>query len=227
MQKRLVWDIPTRLFHWLLVLSLCGQYVTAELMDNAMQWHFYLGYFTLGLIVFRIIWGFAGPQYARFSNFVRGPVPVIHYIKTLPNKHSTETAGHNPLGGWVVVLMLVLVAVQAVSGLFMTDDIFLDGPYRHTVSDSALSIMNTLHHNAFNILLAVIALHIAAIAFYAIYKKQSLTPPMIHGKKATNSPGISSSRLLLAVIVIAIVAAIVYAGVEVLPPEPVDDGFYY
>lgn len=227
MEKRLIWDLPTRLFHWLLVASLTIQYATAEWMDDAMEWHFYVGYFTIGLVLFRIIWGFIGPEHARFRHFLKGPGAIASYIRTLPDKHAAAHTGHNPLGGVFVVVMLLLIAVQAVSGLFMTDDVFLDGPYRHLVSSETQDLMNTLHHQVINALLLVIALHIAAIAFYAIYKKQSLTPPMIHGKKATNTPGISSSRLFLAVIVIAIVAAIVYAGVEVLPPEPVDDGFYY
>ena len=83
MQKTLIWDLPTRLFHWLLVVSLLAQYATAEWLDNAIQWHFYIGYFTLFLVVFRIMWGVAGTQYAKFSSFVTGPGRVINYLKTL------------------------------------------------------------------------------------------------------------------------------------------------
>ena len=87
MQKVLVWDIPTRVFHWLLVSSLLAQYATAEWLENAIQWHFYIGYFTLFLVIFRIIWGFVGTQYARFSSFVTGPRKVIRYMKTLSLIH--------------------------------------------------------------------------------------------------------------------------------------------
>ncbi|WP_414830486.1 cytochrome b/b6 domain-containing protein [Alteromonas sp. H39] len=227
MEKRMIWDIPTRLFHWLLVASLSIQYATAEWLDDAMQWHFYVGYFTIGLVIFRLIWGFIGPEHARFRHFLKGPTAIISYMRSLPDKHAVPHAGHNPLGGVFVIVMLLLIAIQAVSGLFLTDEVFLDGPYRHLVSDSTQDVMSTLHHQVIDALLIVIALHIAAIAFYAVYKKQSLTSAMIHGKKATSSQGITSSRLLLAVVVAAIVAALVYLGIDILPPEPVDEGFYY
>lgn len=226
MQKKLIWDIPTRLFHWLLVASILAQYATAEWMDNAVQWHFYIGYFTLGLLAFRLVWGVVGPTYARFSQFVKGPKAVIRYISTLFDKNSEPVAGHNPLGGWFVVVMLCLLIVQGVSGLFMTDDVFLDGPYRSAVDDSTLALMNTLHHLAFDILLWVIGLHIAAIGFYAVYKKQKLVPPMLHGKKATQNAPIPSSRLWLALVVVLITAATLYYVIEVAAPAPsVDDYF--
>jgi len=226
MQNKLIWDIPTRLFHWLLVASVVAQYVTAEWLDNAVQWHFYIGYFTLGLLIFRLIWGFVGPTYAQFSQFVKGPKAVIGYISNLFNKNSPAVAGHNPLGGWFVIIMLVLLSIQAVSGLFMTDDIFLDGPYRSAVSEDTLDLMNTLHHLAFDILIWVIALHISAILFYAVYKKQKLVPPMVHGKKATNDKAITSSRLWLALVVALISAAAVYYIVEIAPPAAEIEEFY-
>ncbi|WOI36234.1 cytochrome b/b6 domain-containing protein [Alteromonas sp. CI.11.F.A3] len=220
MRQQLIWDLPTRLFHWLLVASIAAQYVTAEWMDDATQGHFYIGYFTLGLLVFRLVWGFIGPTYARFSQFVKGPSAVIGYLRTLLDKNSVAVAGHNPLGGWFVVVMLLLLLVQAVSGLFMTDDIFLDGPYRHLVSGSTLDLMNTLHHLAFEILLWVIGLHVAAIGFYAVYKKQKLVPPMFHGKKDTNDKPIPSSRLWLALAIALVTAAALYYAIEVAPPTP-------
>ncbi len=227
MEQKLIWDIPTRLFHWLLVFSLVGQYVTAELMDNAMQWHFYLGYFTLGLIIFRIIWGFVGSDYARFGQFLYGPKAVVGYLSTLFARNSHAHAGHNPLGGWVVVVMITLVMIQAVSGLFMTDDVFLDGPWRSAVEDATLDTMSFLHNNVFNVLLAVIVLHIAAIGFYAVYKKQRLAPAMVHGKKTTAEKGITSSRLLAAIIAALISAGVVYYVVEIAPPEAAEEEFYY
>lgn len=144
MQKTLVWDLPTRLFHWLIVASLLAQYATVEWLDNKVQWHFYIGYFTLFLVAFRVLWGFVGTQHARFSNFVTGPKKVFSYMKTLFNRQSEPAIGHNPLGGWFVIVMLVLLAIQAISGLFMTDDIFLDGPYRQLASEEILRLMNTL-----------------------------------------------------------------------------------
>lgn len=227
MQKVLVWDIPTRVFHWLLVSSLLAQYATAEWLENAIQWHFYIGYFTLFLVIFRILWGFVGTQYARFSSFVTGPRKVIRYMKTLFDKDSMPSIGHNPLGGWFVVIMLVLVAVQAISGLFMTDDIFLDGPYRPLADEQTLALMNSLHHLAFDLLLYVIALHIAAVVFYGIYKKQKLVPAMVHGKKVSKTVGITDSRLISALVVALLAAAIVYVAIEVYPPTPEIEEYYY
>ncbi len=227
MNRQLIWDVPTRLFHWLLVAALTAQYVTAEWMDSAMQWHFWIGYFVIGLIAFRLVWGLLGPTYARFGNFIAGPVAVWRYIKTLPDARAPAHAGHNPLGGWFVIIMLGCVALQAVSGLFMTDEVFLDGPYRHVVSEQTQQLMNTLHHTVFDILLGVIGLHIAAIVFYALYKRQSLTSAMLHGKKATPGGGIRSSRLWLALVIAISVGVAVYAVMFWLPPAPVDEGFYY
>ncbi|RDV24580.1 cytochrome B [Alteromonas aestuariivivens] len=226
MKKQLIWDLPIRLFHWLLVVSLLGQYVTAEILKDAMQWHFYLGYFTLGLMLFRLLWGFIGPQHARFSNFLKGPGAVLHYTKTLFSAESTPYTGHNPVGGWVVVLMLSIVTTQAISGLFLSDDVFMDGPYFHAVSETTQKLMNSIHHQLFNLLLLVIALHVAAIIFYTLVKKQPLASSMVHGKKATPEPGIPSSKLLLALILAALSAAAIFYLVVVAPPLPADDGFY-
>ncbi|MBU3022552.1 cytochrome b/b6 domain-containing protein [Aestuariibacter sp. A3R04] len=226
MSKKLIWDVPTRLFHWLLVGSLIAQYLTAEVLENAMQWHFYFGYFTLGLVIFRTLWGFIGSDYAKFSQFIYGPKAVIGYASTLFKRNSKAHAGHNPLGGWVVLLMLLLVLAQAISGLFMTDDIFFDGPWRAAVEDSTLKVMGFIHHNGFDVLLGIIALHIAAIGFYSVYKKQRLAPAMIHGKKDTNEPAITSSKWLAFIIAAAISAGMVYYVVEIAPPE-VEEEYYY
>ena len=127
--------------------------------------------------------------------------------------------------------MLVLLAIQAVSGLFMTDDIFLDGPYRQLASEETLSLMNTLHHLAFDALLYVITLHIGAVIFYSVYKKQKLVPAMVHGSKdsinESKTAGIADSRLLRALVVAIIAAAFVYVAIEVYPPEPQVNEYYY
>ena len=227
MAKKLIWDLPTRLFHWLLVLSIGAQYVTAELLDDAMQWHFYFGYFTLGLVLFRLIWGLIGTKYARFSQFLSGPVSVIKYAQSLPDKNAKAHTGHNPLGGWAVIAMLLLVAVQAVSGLFLTDDVFLDGPYHHLVGETVLDIAEAVHHTGFDILLIVIAVHIIAIVFYKFYKRQQLVPPMIHGMKDTASSGIRSSRTGLAILIALICAALLYYAIVVAPPAPATEALYY
>jgi len=227
MQKILVWDLPTRLFHWLLVASLVAQYATVEWLENAVQWHFYIGYFTLFLLIFRVIWGIVGTQHAKFSSFIVGPSRVLNYIKTIFRKDSIPAVGHNPLGGWFVVIMLLLLAAQAISGLFMTDDIFLDGPYRQLASDELLGVMSSVHHLAFDILLYVIALHIGAIIFYGVYKKQKLVPAMVHGNKVSTTVGIPGSRIIRAILVALVAAFIVYVAIEVYPPTPQADEYYY
>ncbi|WP_218353978.1 cytochrome b/b6 domain-containing protein [Alteromonas lipotrueiana] len=226
MQYSLIWDIPTRLFHWLLVAGLLVQYVTAEWLDDAMQWHFYAGYFLFGLIIFRCFWGLVGPKYARFSSFVTGPVQVWRYSRQILNRHSKPYAGHNPLGGWVVVFMLVIVAAQAISGLFMSDDIFMQGPWYHVVSVDTQELMNFVHHQAFNLLLGFIALHIVAIAFYTVYKRQSLAPAMVHGKKTTVAAPISSSKWVLAITLALVSAALTYYVVAIAPGAPPQEVYY-
>lgn len=227
MERRLVWDLPTRLFHWLLVVSLIVQYLTANWIENAMQWHVYCGYFTLGLLVFRILWGLAGPKHARFTHFIVSPVTVFNYSKHLFSRHSEAFAGHNPLGGYVVVIMLTMLITQAVSGLFMTDDIFMEGPWYASASQATRDWMNTLHRTGFDWLLAIIALHIIAVIFYTAFKKQPLTSAMLHGKKRTNAPAIRSSRLWLAVLLAVLTAFIIYYIVVIAPPAPVAEEVFY
>src|SRR5579862_2608288 len=113
---RLVWDLPTRVFHWLLVLSIIGSYTTAKL--GLMPWHFGLGFLMIGMLIFRLLWGLVGPRHARFVNFIKGPGPVLQYLKG-----GIKSVGHNPLGAGMVVLMLLLLALQVTTGLFSTDDV--------------------------------------------------------------------------------------------------------
>jgi cytochrome b len=212
--KRLVWDLPLRLFHWLLVTSMIASYVTAKLGFDWMQWHFYLGYGTIGLLVFRILWGFFGPKHARFGSFIRNPAAIWLYMKSLLHRDSVRTIGHNPVGGLMVILMLVLVAVQATTGLFTTDDVVWAGPYNPSVSSSTASTLSSIHSINFNIILGVVCLHIAAIVFYGLYKRQNLVVPMLHGHlPSTLVPqreAISSSQLIKAVVVSLVAAGFVY-----------------
>src|SRR3569833_973840 len=167
--RRLVWDLPLRLFHWLLVASMVASYVTAKLGFDWMQWHFYLGYWTIGLLVFRLLWGFFGPRHARFSSFVRTTGAIWLYTKSLFRRDSARSIGHNPVGGLMVILLLLLVAVQAATGLFTTDDVVWAGPYILSVSASTASTLSTIHYFNFNIILGGVCQHIAAILFYALY----------------------------------------------------------
>ena len=220
-EKHLVWDLPLRLFHWLLVLSMTASYVTAELGFDWMQVHMYLGYFTLGLVIFRIIWGFIGPRHARFTSFLQGPAGMWRYARGLAAGTMIQTAGHNPLGGLSVILMLVLVGFQAGTGLFATDDIVWTGPWNGAVSEKTADRLTALHHLNFNFILAAVALHLMAIAFYFLVKKENLVGSMVHGKKQVPAhESISKSEVVKALIVIVISAGLVYWLVTAAPVAP-------
>ncbi|MBT1450998.1 cytochrome b/b6 domain-containing protein [Glaciecola sp. XM2] len=218
-----VWDVPTRLFHWALVGVFVFQYVTAEWLDDAMQLHFYGGYVALGILLFRVIWGFVGSYHARFANFVHSPATAFAYA----NGSSQQYLGHNPLGGYSVLAILAVMLTQTISGLFMTDDIFLDGPYHGALGDVTDDIMNFLHHNAISVMYALIALHLFAIAWYSIRKKQKLIGAMVHGNKEQTDAKITDvqTHWLRFIVVVVAVSVAVYLLVEVLPPETVSD-FY-
>ena len=228
--KRLVWDLPTRLFHWLLAASILASYLTAEAGSPTMQWHMYLGYWTLGLVIFRILWGFFGPRHARFGNFLAGPRRVFGYAAGMFRRDSTPSVGHNPLGALSIVLMLAMVLTQAVSGLFITDDIVWSGPWNPAVSGKTADFLASIHHRNFDILLWVIGLHVLMILYYGVYKRQNLLGPMITGyKRAQYVPGgeaIENSQLLRALLLALASAAAVYAVLE-LAPAPVVEEYYY
>src|SRR5690606_3194614 len=144
--KRLVWDLPLRLFHWLLVLSIAASWYTAEKSNQGefleigeqfygyAQIHFWIGYWTIGLLVFRVIWGFVGPRHARFSSFIKGPAKTLEYLRSVRGPGYVPAPGHNPLGAWSVVVLLAMVSAQAFTGLFLIDntEIYL-APYNPAV----------------------------------------------------------------------------------------------
>lgn len=225
MKKQLVWDLPVRLFHWLLVLCLAGQYITAELLDGYMDVHFYIGYFTLGLIIFRLIWGFVGPKHSRFSNFISSPAAAFHYLKLLIQRKNPKYTGHNPLGGWIVPVVLLLVGLQAVSGLFVDDDVLYQGPYYSAVDAELQGTFQWLHHNIFDVIIGVIVLHLLAIAWYQLVLKYPLIGAMLHGKKAART-GIPGSKIFLALVIVVLIAAFIY-WLVVLNIPVVEEEFYF
>ena len=178
-----VWDLPTRLFHWLLVALIVLLYATGEYDVLDMRWHFWAGYATLALLVFRVLWGFFGSQTSRFGDFVRGPVAVAGYVRTLLSATGKVGIGHNPLGGWSVLALLLCVAVQSVTGLFSSDEIDSDGPFVAHVSAKTVKLMTRLHHWNQNVLLILVGVHIAAVLLYLLLKHENLIGPMISGRK--------------------------------------------
>jgi cytochrome b len=178
-----VWDLPTRLFHWALVLLVVLSFVTAKIGGNAMQYHVWSGAAILTLLLFRLIWGFIGSRTARFTQFVRAPSAAWRYAKRLLGTAPEHHLGHNPLGGWSIVSMLLALLLQAVTGLFATDDIATQGPLYNWVSDAAASRLTSIHLFNQAAILALVALHLLAVLFYFLVKKENLVTPMITGRK--------------------------------------------
>lgn len=178
-----VWDLPTRLFHWTLVALIVLLYATGEYGLLDMRWHFWLGYATLALILFRLLWGLFGSQTSRFADFVRGPVLVARYVKAQMSTNAHISIGHNPLGGWSVLALLLSVLLQSVTGLFASDEIDVDGPLAGFVPGYTVKLMTRLHNWNENVLLLLVALHVAAVLFYLLVKHDNLIVPMFTGRK--------------------------------------------
>jgi len=177
-----IWDLPLRLTHWGLVISIAYGWFAIEILEN-MQQHFYAGYCTLSLILFRLLWGIAGTKYSRFSSFTFGPSKILSYGKSMFSDSSKKRyLGHNPLGSLSAAAMMLAIFFQAASGMFSSDDYF-HGPLSGLLESSEVSRLSELHLLNTNILLSLIVLHIAAILFYQIYKKEKLIWPMLNGGK--------------------------------------------
>ncbi len=175
-----VWDLPTRLFHWLLVALFAFSWWTAE--TERLDWHMLSGDAILALVLFRIYWGFAGGATARFVNFLKGPRAFLAYLARLFERQGTPTAGHNPMGGWSVAAFILLLLLQTGLGLFAIDvDGLNSGPLNILISFEAGRRVARLHDQVFNLLLILIGLHLAAVLFYALYKRENLTAAMITG----------------------------------------------
>ena len=182
-----IWDLPTRLFHWLIVLLVPALWFSHKI--DRVDIHISLGLVMLGLVLFRILWGLIGGSTARFAAFVRGPGAVLRYLRGGYGR----AFGHNPIGGWSVMLMLSLLAVQIGLGLFAIDEDGLEcGPLSKLISYDAARGVAHWHERVFYILLAVIALHVAAILFYALVRRDNLVPPMINGR---GEPGEGAGEL--------------------------------
>lgn len=177
-----VWDLPVRLFHWLIVALFAFSWWSGE--NHDMDRHRWSGYAVLALLMFRIYWGFAGERTARFAAFLRGPGAVLAYARSLAQRPYVAGQGHNPIGGWSVMLMLAALTVQVCAGLFAVDvDGLESGPLSDYVSFETGRSAAKIHHLVFNIALAVVVVHIAAIVVYRLVLKTDLITPMITGKR--------------------------------------------
>lgn len=222
MKKIRVWDLPIRLFHWVLVVLVAVSIITQEIGGNAMEWHFRSGYAVLTLITFRLLWGLVGTRYARFSSFIHAPSAIAAYLRGRSDVSGEKYHGHNPLGSLSVFALLGVILVQALSGLFANDDIASEGPLVKFISKD-LSDQVTWFHADINawVIYFLIGLHVLAIAYYYFGRKQNLVKPMITGDKETDAdaPAANDSwgMRLLAAGILAICAAGVYLLINAQP----------
>lgn len=210
-----IWDIFVRIFHWLLAGTICFAWWSGEQGGEWMVWHLRAGYFVLGLVTFRVIWGFAGSRYARFSEFLTSPKSAFSYLKAMLSGRDKTYAGHNPAGGWGVMVLLLLCAVQAGSGLFANDDIFTEGPLAHLVGYDLSIEITRWHKLMFNALLGMIGLHVVAVVYHQRFRKEPIVQAMFSGRKpvedASAEAPASRSEWLKGVAAVLVSAAAVWA----------------
>jgi cytochrome b len=213
-----VWDLPTRIFHWALALLVVAAFVSAKIGGAAMVWHGRCGLTILGLLVFRIVWGFVGSTYARFAQFVRGPAAIRAYLRG-----EWRGQGHNPLGALSVLALLGVLAAMAGTGLFANDDIAFEGYLAPLVGSDLSGQITGIHHLLEKLLMLVVALHVGAIVFYVRVKKHNLVKPMLTGwaagKPCESAQGGSVLAFIVALL-IAFAAAWAASGALLPPPPP-------
>jgi len=177
----LVWDIPVRVFHWLIVVLVPAAYATWRL--NWMVWHVWIGEAVLALVLFRLLWGFYGGETARFRRFLASPRTVRRHVKDWLRREPDRLVGHNPAGGWMVLLLLGLLLAETLTGIYVSNDIADEGPLTEIVPAWAANAIASAHAILWDALLAAIVLHVLAIAGFAAIKGQNLLRPMITGTK--------------------------------------------
>ncbi len=210
-----VWDLPTRIFHWVLALTLVGSVISAKIGGNATPWHFRLGYLVMGLLVFRLLWGLVGGRWSRFASFVYAPRTLLRYLLGRTAAHEHLDVGHNPLGSLSVFALLGLAMLQVATGLVADDEIANTGPLNRFVSSQLASYATGWHKGwGRGILITLVVLHVAAIVFYRVRRKQDLVRPMILGDKALPA-GTPASADGLAQRLLAVALAAVCAGLVV------------
>jgi cytochrome b len=187
-----LWDAPVRLVHWLLVALIAFSWWAVE---DHLNWHRWSGYAVLGLVAFRIYWGFAGGGAARFASFVRGPKATLAYLRTLPKRGGSDVPGHNPLGAVAILAILAVLVAQVATGLYAVDvDAFEGGPLSDRVSFETGRQVAEWHELVFRALQGLVVLHVAAVLFYLVWKRDDLIGPMIHGRRTfASDPGLAGA----------------------------------
>jgi cytochrome b len=180
-----VWDIPVRVFHWLIVALVAAAYATWRL--NWMVSHQWIGYATLTLLLFRLSWGFFGSDTARFSSFLASPLTVLRHLKDPLRREPDHQVGHNPAGGWMVLILIALLLVETLTGVYVANDIVDEGPLTEIMPAWAANAIASSHAIFWDALLAAILLHVLVIAGFAAIKGQNLLRPMITGTKVLSA----------------------------------------
>lgn len=228
-QKILIWDLPTRVFHWLLAICFAGAWISHEMELAGFRIHTFFGYAILTLVLWRLGWGVLGTRYARFSSFVRGPRAVFRYLGGNPGQDRSTAAGHNPAGGWAILAMLGLLAAQAGSGLGNGGELLMEGPWYHALSETYRDLAHEVHEVGFNLLLVMVGLHLGAVTFYQLRYGRKLISAMLTGR-ADAGPGareIDSHGLLRALALLVLCAGAVWALVNSAPPPAMDSMEYF
>ena len=218
-----VWDFPTRAFHWTLAVLVGFSWYSGDRAGSWLEWHFWSGYAVLALLLFRIAWGFVGGAWARFSSFVRGPGAAFHHIQDLFSPRDMRDIGHNPIGGWMVIAILLILLAQVGMGLFISDsDMGLTGgPYADYVSDALRSQLLSLHGWNGKLILLLIAAHVSAVVIYLIWKGENLIGAMITGRKKLDAELRAQAErvkadgnIWLALAILAVASGVVFAIVK-------------
>lgn len=206
-----LWDIPTRVFHWLIVCLVPLAWWSAE--QERYDLHQWAGCGVLVLVASRIVWGFIGSRHARFADFLVGPSTVWAYLR----RQRAASAGHNPLGGWSVVLLLSLLLLQAVSGLFNSDDVLFSGPLHYAASTGFRDAMGVVHEVSFNALLALICLHILAVVYHQLRLRENLLQAMLRGSAAGREGREAPEPWWRAALVVVLLALALWWGLQQAP----------
>ncbi|WP_084175143.1 cytochrome b/b6 domain-containing protein [Afifella pfennigii] len=179
-----VWDPVVRVLHWALVIAFAAAWGLGKFGPDQMTLHFWAGYAVAAIVVIRVIWGFVGSQTARFTSFVKGPRKVFGYAREMTSRRPSKTLGHNPMGALFIVGVLIVLAMQILSGLLADPEDYINvGPLAQYVSSDVARQALALHEPLSTLLLAMVAVHILSIVFYRLYKKEDLVTPMFTGRK--------------------------------------------
>ena len=208
------WDGWTRLTHWLLVLAVLLCWISYE--EDYLQVHQYSGYLVLVLVVTRLLWGLIGSVHSRFSDFVASPRAVWRYLRG--GEPRAPGVGHNPAGGWSVLVLLLLLLLQASTGLFNSDELMFDGPFHHALDRSWTDRLGAMHEWVFWVLSGFIGLHITAVLFHQWVKHQDLIGPMVHGGNQGARP---PRPFWLALLIAIILGGLLYVAIQYAPKPQV------